>query len=109
MDTAMRHAAREAGGSVDVSWVLEYEGFSVAPDDPAVLLVAAACGDVGAEPRLFATGGGSDANVLAALGVPTLVLACGMTKVHTVDEELPVAELDRLVELLGATVRRAAV
>jgi tripeptide aminopeptidase len=108
MDAAMRAAAHDAGGTVEVSWTLEYEGFTLAPDDPAVALVAAACADVGVEPRLFATGGGSDANVLAALGVPTLVLSCGMTKVHTVDEELPVADLDRLVDLLGAVVRRAA-
>ena len=43
--------------------------------------------------RTYRTGGGSDANVLAAMGVPTLALACGMTGVHGTDEQIAVADL----------------
>ena len=51
------------------------------------------CGRIPAQCALC---GGSDGNVIAALGTPTVVLATGMTKVHTTDEELAVADLERL-------------
>ena len=50
-------------------------GFRLTEDDPSVQLVMSACRDIGIEPHTFATGGGSDANVIAAHGVSTLALA----------------------------------
>lgn len=107
MDAALKDAAASHGGSVDVSWVLAYEGFDVPSDSPAVGLLEAACEDIGVVPSRFATGGGSDGNVIAALGTPTVVLATGMTKVHTTDEELAIADLELLADLLVAAARRA--
>lgn len=109
MDAALHGAAAAQGGTVDVTWVLAYEGFDVAADAAVCALVETACADIGVAPRRFATGGGSDGNVIAALGVPTLVLSSGMSKVHTTDEELEVAELERLADLLVAIARRAVV
>lgn len=108
MEAAMKAAAREAGGEVEVAWNLEYRGFVVPDDSEALGLVRAACEDIGVPARLFATGGGSDGNVLSALGVPTLVLSSGMSKVHSVSEELEVAQLERLADLLVAVATRAA-
>lgn len=108
MDAALREGAASLGGSVDIDWELAYSGFSVADDAPVIGLVTRACVDIGVEPRLFATGGGSDANVLAAMGMTTLVLSSGMTKVHTTDEELEVTQLEHLADLLVAVLRRAA-
>jgi tripeptide aminopeptidase len=107
MNAALEEAAAAYGGAVEVAWTLEYRGFSVAEDAEAIALVEKACADIGVEPHLFATGGGSDGNIIAALGVPTLVLASGMSKVHTTDEELEVAELERLADLLVAVARHA--
>jgi len=107
MDAALRGGAALLGGTVDVVWELAYEGFDVPADAPATALVEAACTDLGITPRRFATGGGSDGNIIAALGIPTLVLSSGMSKVHTTAEELEVAELERLADLLVAIVRRA--
>ncbi|MDZ4166252.1 MAG: M20/M25/M40 family metallo-hydrolase [Coriobacteriia bacterium] len=107
MDRALRDAAAEHGGEVDVSWNLEYEGFSFELDSAALSLVEGACADIGIEPRCFATGGGSDGNVFAAHGVPTLVLSSGMRKVHSTDEEIEIAQLGRLADLLVAVARRA--
>ncbi len=108
LDVALHEGARVHGGMVDVTWELAYGGFSVDESAPAVGLLERACREAGIEPRCFRTGGGSDANVIAGLGVETLVLSCGMTKVHSVEEELAVAELDRMVELLLALARTAA-
>jgi tripeptide aminopeptidase len=108
MDFAMRGAAAEHGGSVAIEWTREYEGFSAAVDDPAVKLVSAACVDAGLTPLLYTTGGGSDANVLAAMGVDTLALACGMTGVHSTEERLAIADMNALAELVLAVARRMA-
>lgn len=108
MDSTLRQAARDAGGDVEVVWKLEYEGFSVDESAPVVLLMRKACIDAGAEPRLFSTGGGSDANVIAALGIPTLALSCGMTGVHGTSEQISIADLEMLCEISVAAARRIA-
>lgn len=108
MDAAMREATASFGGNVEIAWTLEYEGFSVPEGSAAIVLVEAACADIGVTPHRFATGGGSDGNVIAAFGTPTLVLASGMSKVHSLEERLAVDDLERLADLLVAVARRAA-
>jgi tripeptide aminopeptidase len=108
MARALETAATEYGGEVGVEWSLEYEGFSSDPESAVLSLVQAACADIGVRPRCFATGGGSDGNIFAAHGVPTLVLSSGMRNVHSTDEEIEVAELEKLADLLVAVARRAA-
>lgn len=108
MQAAMDAAVAEAGGTVEVNWKLEYRGFEVPADAEAVRLVEEACEALGLASRRFATGGGSDGNVLSALGLPTLVLSSGMSKVHSTEEELEVVQLERLADLLVTVARRAA-
>lgn len=109
MDVALRVAADTLGGTVDVTWKLEYEGFRFDEEAPELLWVERACGDVGVTPRRFKTGGGSDGNVLSSKGVPTLVLSSGMTDVHGVDESLDLRQLSLLADLVEAVVRRSVV
>jgi len=104
MTSAMHAAADDAGGEVDIVWELAYEGFLHAEDSAEVVLVSEACRRAGVEPRCYRTGGGSDANVLAALGVPVLALACGMTGVHGVQEQLAIADLEAITRVVEATV-----
>lgn len=105
MDAAMRAAATEAGATVDIAWRLEYQGFSYAEDSAEVRLVASACTAAGCEPVAFRTGGGSDANVLAQMGVSVLALACGMESVHGVNEQIAVEDLEALVRIVLETAR----
>lgn len=108
MDAALREAACQAGGRVEIEWTREYEGFSLPADSPAVVMVADACRDAGLKPRTFATGGGSDANVIAASGTPTVALSCGMSGVHGTGENIAVASLESLADLCVAVARRLA-
>lgn len=108
MDAALRGAAADAGAAVEVVWKLEYDGFLLDDDDEMVAVVAAACRDCGLEPVTFTTGGGSDANIFAAAGVPTVALACGMSGVHSVDERIAVEDLHALADLCCAVAARLA-
>lgn len=108
MDTVLKGAAETFGGTVEVAWNLEYEGFALSPGDPALGIVSDACRAIGLEPVEFPTGGGSDANVIAALGVPTLALSCGMSGVHGSHEEIAVADIEALTALCVAVARRLA-
>ena len=68
--------------------VHEYRAFALAPRSPVVRLAKAAMAELGVKSRLLASGGGSDANVFNARGLPTVNFDCGMTHVHTSDEHI---------------------
>ncbi len=108
MDAVLHAVARDAGGSVNVEWTKEYDAFSFAPDSPLVVEALSACEDAGLTPVLKKTGGGSDGNVFAAHGVPTLVLSCGMRSVHGTAESIAVADMHALSELVCAFAQRMA-
>ncbi len=104
----MLASAEQFGGSVEVCWHQEYEGFEFPTDSREIELVSAAIRDAGCEPTTYRTGGGSDANVLATMGVPTLALACGMSGVHGTSEQIKVADLRSLARICEAVVDRMA-
>jgi len=107
MDAVLKAAASEGGGSVDVVWTKEYDGYRFADDDPALAIVVGGVRAAGFEPRLFVTGGGSDANQLLSKGLPAIAVSCGMTDVHGIGERIAVADIEGLVRVLLATLDRA--
>lgn len=106
MDAAIKQAAVDGGGEVEIVWQREYAGFDFGEDSPLVRLAIDACHDAGLKPRLESTGGGSDGNIFSAAGVPTLVLSCGMNGVHGTDESIAIDDLRSLVALVEAFARR---
>ncbi len=71
-------------------------------------IACAALRELGIEPRIAASGGGSDVNVYNAGGLSSVNLSVGMEMVHTPDEYLPVERLDDAYRLLHALLRVAA-
>jgi len=106
MDAVMHDAAREGGGSVEVAWTIEYEGFRFSEDDPILTLLEDAMLDIDLTPFRFETGGGSDGSILYAAGVPTLVLSSGLRNVHSTDESVSVEDLESLTKLVCAVAAR---
>jgi tripeptide aminopeptidase len=99
MVDAIERAAAEAGVDVDVNLEQEFQAFALGERSAVVRLSKAAIEAMGLKPRLEAAGGGSDANVLNARGMPTVNLAAGMMRVHSPDEYLALDELNRVCEL----------
>jgi tripeptide aminopeptidase len=92
-------AAAVAECEVETTVEDKYEGYRLAPDEPALLLAKTALERAGFPPREVEVGGGSDANVFNAAGVPCVNLANGMSKVHTAEEEIAVGDLEAMVRV----------
>lgn len=103
MTTALEDAAQRRGGSVEVVWRKDYDAVLYEESDPLVQGIVRAAQAAGLVPRCTYSGGGADANILAACGVRAITLGNGMTNFHSVDEHISVADLEgtaRLVEEL---------
>ncbi len=100
MKQCAEEAAVEVGATVEVRLEFEYNHYLVPEDSTAMSLVRAACEATGVECKVQRGGGGSDANIYNATGVPSVVLACGMQEMHTKQEYLTTRELVRAAELV---------
>jgi tripeptide aminopeptidase len=99
MVDALHRGAAEVGVDVEVDLIEEFRAFKLDESSAVVGLAKRATAAVGLEPHLQTAGGGSDANVLNALGIPTVNLAAGMMRVHSADEYVALDELERLCAL----------
>ena len=105
---AVELAAGLAGIDVEVTVHDAFTGFALDDDALPVRIAAAALRDIGIEPRVKVSGGGSDVNVYNAAGLPSVNLSVGMEQVHSPGEYLPVERLGDAYRLLHALLRAAA-
>src|SRR3954447_14577786 len=82
-------------------------GYRFKRDDEPVQLATAAFERVGVVPTYGLSGGGADANVFNERGLQCLNLANGMTDIHTPDERIAIADLERMVDVTLALVEVA--
>ncbi len=102
MMDCLQAACDKYGATLEGGLTRAYSAYSHAEDDPFVQEIMAACRKAGLEPSLAASGGGSDANNMSANGLKALVLGTGMAKVHTVQEEITVKNLEDTAALVLA-------
>ena len=76
-----------------------YRGYRFDRGDLPVTLACSALRRAGIEPELGFTGGGADANVFNERGKACVNLANGMMEIHTPDEHIAVADLERMVDV----------
>ena len=86
-----------------------YPGYRFRRGDPIVELAATALERCGYEVSTVLTGGGADANVFNARGLPCLNLANGMAEIHTPDEHFAVADLEGMVDVTLELVELARI
>lgn len=97
------HGAR---GEVRVEF--QYPELHLDQELPVVRLAARAARNLGLEVRYEATGGGSDANIFNAAGIPTANLGIGMSKIHTTEEYLEQQDLINDARLICEIIRLTA-
>lgn len=93
LDTQIAHmiqcfesAAKEWNTAIEIEHHRHYNSYQVAEDSPVVKFAVAASQKLGLSGTLRTTLGGSDANIYNAKGLPCIVMATGMDKIHTHDE-----------------------
>lgn len=104
METAFKTAAADNGATADVEVQVMYPSYRFSEEDIVVQHAKRAIKKVGRTSRLITSGGGSDANVLSGLGIPTVNLAIGYENIHTTEERIPVQELVKTAELVVALI-----
>lgn len=111
----IRHAAESAVqrhnydfGAAALEWESkqEYAAFRVGDGEAVVQLALDALNDLGIKAEVTVGGGGSDANIINAAGLPMIICGTGMNKVHTVAEDIEAEELKRGAAFIAALIRR---
>ncbi|MDE3839506.1 hypothetical protein C0966_09070 [Bacillus methanolicus] len=108
MKEAFESAAEEMGGKAEIEVQVMYPGFKFGEGDHVVEIARKAASKIGRSCELLKSGGGSDANVIAGFGVPTVNLSVGYEDIHTTNEKMPIEELNKLAEMVIAIIEEVA-
>jgi tripeptide aminopeptidase len=106
LDSSM-HAANLCECTLESTIISEYEGYRFARSHPAVRMAAAALEASGYPVTYIESGGGADANVFNAAGMPCVNLCNGMADIHTPNEHITVADLEGMTRVTLALVDAA--
>jgi tripeptide aminopeptidase len=104
MVDALSGAASDSECDVETSVERLFQSYRLPRTAPAVELAAAALRDCDVEPVYITTGGGSDANVFVAAGLPVVNLANGTERNHQPDESVTVEALETMLDVTIAIV-----
>ena len=108
MKQAFEETAEEMGGKAEVEVTVMYPGFKYTKDDEVVQIAQNAAAKIGRSSKLLKSGGGSDANVFAGMGIPTVNLSVGYEEIHTTNERMPIEELNKLTEMVIAIIQEVS-
>lgn len=100
MRQSFMETAEKMNGTVEFNTTLMYPGFKREEQDPLVQVAKRAAGKIGRQSQLLYSGGGSDANIIAGFGIPSVNLSVGYEDIHTTNERMPVEELKKAAELI---------
>lgn len=108
MRTCFEQAATRRSATAMVREHASFEGYARTPGERLVDVAQRAARSLGLSGALREAGGGSDANVLNARGIPSVVVCTGMQKNHTHEEFCTVADLQATADLTIAIITHAA-
>ena len=105
MISTFEAAASKWGATVEIDHKRHYNSYFIDPQHPCIQIAQRAASNLGYDEPLRTTLGGSDANVFNAKGLPSIVVATGMEKIHTHDEYVSRRDLIRTTELVVEIIR----
>ena len=85
----------------------KFPGLAIGRRNPVLPLIAAAMKDMGLKMKTFASGGGTDANIMCGHGIEAPILATGMRDVHTTGEYLELKDFYNCARLAARIVSSA--
>ena len=99
MVKCIEDACAKYGGKWEGEVRDSYYAYHVEADDEWMAQVVKACEAIGLKADIKPSGGGSDANNMNRNGIKALVLGTGMAKVHSVNEEITIKNLEDTARL----------
>ncbi len=105
---AFHNAAADVGAGVDIEVERSYHAYRLSEKDEVIQIATAAARKVGIEPKMHETGGGSDASIFNARGLPATVIGVGYDKAHSTEEFITISEFVKSAEMAVALVQVAA-
>jgi tripeptide aminopeptidase len=93
-------SAEKYGAKLKIKVKREYDGYKFETDIAPIRMALRALRNMGVVPVIRSTGGGSDVNIYNAKGKISVDLSSGMEKVHSNNEYVKVAELEKLAGLI---------
>lgn len=108
MTQVFEETCREFGARLEKEILFSYGPVNLKPGNPALERASAAVRRIGLEPQVKATGGGSDANIFNTHGINATVFGCGYRGEHSVEENQPIADLNKVGELVVALIQEYA-
>lgn len=97
--------AQEFKAKAEVKINRKYDCYNLSPHEQVVKVALKAAKDLGLQALLCPSGGGSDANIFNKKGIPSVDLAVGMEKVHTVEEYILIEDLKKSVEYILSIIK----
>jgi tripeptide aminopeptidase len=108
MVDALADAASDAECDVETRIEEQFRAYRMPRGAPPVAAATAALEALGIEPQYVPTGGGSDANVFNAAGLPCLNVANGTAKNHEPDESVTIEALETALDVALTLVECSA-
>ncbi|WP_105992726.1 M20/M25/M40 family metallo-hydrolase [Staphylococcus simulans] len=100
MKNVFTETAKAYGCSADIETTKSYQGFKVAEDAKVTRYAIESAESLGLSGNTVIAGGGSDGNIINALGVPTVIIGIGYENIHTTEERMEIKSLNLLAQQL---------
>ena len=101
-----KHQYENMKASFEIAINREYSAFFVHEEELPIVLAKAAMEKLNISPKVQKGGGGSDANIFNAGGVPVVIIGTGMNRYHTVEEYISIDDLRSGQALISEMIRQ---
>jgi len=101
------NSCKQSRAKVKIETKEVYQFFEIKKSSKILKLAMAAVKKTGLKPKLKVTGGGSDANIFNAAGLPTIIMGSGMHDVHTTAETANINEMVKGAEAILLFLKEA--
>jgi len=88
------------GAKSGITRTLEYSGFTISHDEKVAMYTAEAMKRIKIKPSFVSMGGGSDTNIINSSRIRAINLSCGMEKIHSTEEFITIANLEKGAQLV---------
>jgi tripeptide aminopeptidase len=104
MRECFENAAAKWGGQVDFTSEIEYPSFKIEKSSGILKIMETAALKSGFKFEPVVTGGGSDTNIFNSKGIEAVDISIGMTKVHSVNEQISIKDMQDAATFLIAII-----